>query len=213
MTENSPTVSFSGSDGQAFGNYSGGAPKFGPDSRPPFENPRPTFMTDNPQPQTFDRMDTNNFGHSESDSVRSPNLNASSTSVDCPPHGSSPSQFTVPQPDVHPPSGYFHPGGGVNPYDSGGMHQLGMRMDGSVPGTPIYEKSHMIYDPKAQQHQMIQHNGHPIQHSMISNGFVGDQSEGLSIGGGPQSSHHSQHQPWAPTQPSQSLVSTTQPFW
>ncbi|KAF9450813.1 hypothetical protein P691DRAFT_757872 [Macrolepiota fuliginosa MF-IS2] len=214
----SPTVSFGGSDGQPVANYSvGGPPKFGPDSRAPFENPRPSFMTENPQPQVFDKMPPpSTFPHS---GIESPTLNGSSTSVES--HSHSPPQFGVPAPDVgHSSAGYFHPGSSVGPYDGGGMHQLGMRMEDSVPGTPIYEKPHMLYD-KAQQHQILQHGGHSVnvnghpQHAMMSNSFVGEQAQGLSITGGPQPSHHPSHQTWTPTHQQQTLVgvSTGQHFW
>lgn len=215
----SPTVSFGGSDGQVAGNYPvGGLSKFGPDSQPPFENPRPTFMTENPQPQVFDKMPPlSNFAHPGIDGAQSPTMNGASTSVDSHSHGSSPPQFNVPQPDVgHPPAGYYHPGDSVGPYDTGGMHQLGMRMESSVPGTPIYEKPHMLYDKGP--HQMLQHGSHSTGvngHSSHSMMFAGEHAQGLAVTGGPHPPHHTSHQAWTSTQPPPSLVGvpTGQPFW
>ncbi|KAF5348876.1 hypothetical protein D9756_009776 [Leucocoprinus leucothites] len=213
LNTESPTGSYGGSDSQGPGNHPGGGPpKFGPDQRSQFENSRPTFMTENPQPQMFDKMPPPSAFQPSND-VQSPSLNGTSP-ADNHAHESAP-QFGVPQHDPgHPSAGYFHHDGGLGPYDHGGMLPMGMRMDESVPGTPIFEKSHRMYDKPSQQ--MIQHNGHSItvngHGQIVNNSFVDDQAQNLAMAGGPQPPHH---QAWSSAQPPQALVgvSAGQPYW
>ncbi|KXN89766.1 hypothetical protein AN958_05306 [Leucoagaricus sp. SymC.cos] len=211
MTSESPNLGYASSDGQA---PRSGPPKFGPDARSPFENPRPTLMTENPQPQVFDKMlPPSTFSHSGD---QSPAVGAT-PSIESATHDSGPPQFAPQHSASHAPQGYFHPGNAIGSYDAGGMLPLGgVRMEESVPSTPIYEKPHMVYDNKAPQHQMLQHGGHALavnshsQHSMVGDGFVGDQSQSLAMSG-TQPPHHS----WTPSQPPQPLVTVPagQSYW
>jgi len=140
-------------------------------------------MIENPQSQAFDRVQLapSVFSYSS----QSPSANG----VSSPPENDAGSQFGILQHEiVHSSASYFHHGSGLAQYDRNGMMPIGMRMDESVPGTPIYEKPQMIYDKAPQQ--ILQHSGHPITasgHTQIVNPtFVGDQTQGLATTRVPQ---------------------------
>ena len=201
LNMDSPAGSYGSTDGQTAGNSSRRSSKFSPDARP-FENSRLDFTMENPQPQTFDKMQLapSAFSYSR----QSPSANGASSPSD---NGADP-QFGIPQHETtHPSAGYFHHGSGLAPYDRNGM--MSIRMDESVPGTPVYEKPHMMYDKAPQQ--VLQHSGHPItvngRTQIVNHTFVGDQAQDLAMTRGPQ------HLSWSSVQSPQSLVPASQPFW
>jgi len=155
-------------------------------------------MTENPQPQAFDRVQLapSVFSYSS----QSPSANG----VSSPPENDASSQFGILQHEiVHPSAGYFHHGSGLTSYDRNGMMSISMRMDESVPGTPIYEKPQMIYDKAPQQ--MLQHSAHT---QIVNTTFVGDQTQGLATNRVPQPLS------WSSIQSPQSLgVPAGQSYW
>lgn len=191
-------------DGPTSGNASRRPSQFSPDAYPS-GNSRPNAMTENSQPQAFDRVQLapSVFSYSS----QSPSANG----ISSPPENDAGSQFGILQHEiVHPSTGYFHHGSGLAPYDRNGMMSISMRMDESVPGTPIYEKPQMIYDKAPQQ--MLQHGGHPITvngHTQIVNPtFVGEQTQGLATTRVPQPLS------WTSVQSPQSLgVPAGQSYW
>lgn len=212
-SSNPPSVGFGGPDSQTMAGYvSNHPPKFGHDARPapPFENPRPAFSTENPQPQAFEKLQScPTFGQPVVDDGQSPPLHGSPESMDSHSHDSSSTAYSMAHSDTShsslSASSYFHPSvASTNGYDPSAMQPLGMRIDNSVPGTPIYEKP--------PHHMMYAH----AQHSMLSDTFVGEPppSQGLPMNGGPHPSHHTPHQPWASAQQPPPLgVGAGQAFW
>ncbi|XP_006455554.1 hypothetical protein AGABI2DRAFT_121240 [Agaricus bisporus var. bisporus H97] len=197
VAADSPTIGFDISDGQTAAKYPvGGPPKFGSD--------RQSFAPDNPQPH-YDKISP--FPNPGAEVIRSPVLNSSASSVEGHSHRSSPARYEVPAPDSgHSSAGFI---------SVGSYEPLGVRMEGSVSGTPIYERS--LYD-KVQQHQILQHGSHALSvnshppHNVITNSFIGELAQGFSM---PTHHRHASHQSWTSTQPPQPLVDATasQNFW